>query len=94
MTDPRDCRREAGLTRPLQQVIQKCADSAQSLVGCVQIPDAIDEPVWHSHPYVELGVDARNNGALDVPSRVVEQHFIISHVDADWGQPRQIPIKW
>jgi hypothetical protein len=50
--------------------------------------------VWHSHPYVELGVDAGSNGPLRVASRVVEQHFIISHVDADWGQPGQISIKW
>jgi hypothetical protein len=60
----------------------------------VQVTDTVDKHVWHSHPYVELGVDAGSNGALHVPSRVVEQHLIISHVDADWGKPGQIPIEW
>jgi hypothetical protein len=32
---------------------------------------------------IELGVDASSNGALHVAPRVVEQRFIISHVDAD-----------
>ena len=86
--------RQRALTRPLQSIIQKCADSAQGLVGGVQVPNAVDEPVWHSRPYVELGVDAGSNGPLHVASRVVEQHFIISHVEADWGQPGKISIKW
>ena len=77
-----------------QPVTQKYADNAQGLGGGVQVPDAVDEPVWHSHPYIKLGVDAGSNGALDIPPRVVQQHLIISHVDADWWQPRQISINW
>jgi len=71
--------------------MQKRSDGTQCL-GCrVLLPDAINEPVRHSHPYVELGVDTGSKGALDILPQVVEQHLIISHVDADWGSPTRSP---
>src|SRR5258707_10147362 len=48
--------------------------------------DLDDEPVRHSHPYVQPGVDAGGNGALDIAPRIVEQHFVVSHVNTDWRQ--------
>jgi hypothetical protein len=39
--------------------------------------------VQHSHPYVQLGVDAGRDGALYLATRVVEQHFVASNVNAD-----------
>jgi hypothetical protein len=77
------------LARPLQLVIQKFADSAQGLVSSVHISDTVDESVWHSRPYVELGVDAGSNGApRSVASRRAAPH--IYYMDADWGQPGQV----
>jgi monovalent cation:H+ antiporter-2, CPA2 family len=76
-----------------QQAAQKCAYRVQCLVRSVHAPDTIEEGVWHALPHVELGVDAGCDGAFHIASRVVEQHFIISHVDADRRQSRQIPKK-
>jgi hypothetical protein len=57
----------------------------------VEYADIHDETVWHSHPYVELCIDARGDGALYIAARVVEQHFVVSNVNADWRQSAQIP---
>src|SRR5712692_1087850 len=47
----------------------------------------------HSHPNVQLGVDARRDGALYIAARVVQQHFVVSNVDADWRQTGQISVE-
>ncbi len=44
-------------------------------------------------PYVQGGIDARCDGALRIAARVVQQHFVVSDMNADCGQSRQIPIK-
>ena len=38
--------------------------------------------MWHPHPNVDPGIDARGNGTLDKPERVVEQHLVVTDVDA------------
>jgi hypothetical protein len=47
----------------------------------------------HSHPYVELCVDADRDGALYIAARVVEQHFVVSNVNADRRQAGQITVE-
>jgi len=40
-------------------------------------------PVRHALPHVDAGIDASGNSALDVPSRIVQQHFIAPDMHAD-----------
>jgi hypothetical protein len=47
----------------------------------------------HPHPYVQGGIDARCDSALDIAARIVQQDFVVSDMDADCRQSRQIPIK-
>src|SRR6266581_8492615 len=72
-----------GLQQPLGQ---KGSDGVECLSSCVEFAYRGDESVRHSHPYVQRGVDTRQGGALHVAARVVEQHFVVSHVHADRRQ--------
>ena len=38
--------------------------------------------MWHPHPNVDPGIDARGSGPLDEPERVVEQHFVVTDMNA------------
>jgi pimeloyl-ACP methyl ester carboxylesterase len=44
----------------------------------------------HPHPYVQGGIDARCDSALDIAARVVQQHFVVSHMDADCRKPASV----
>src|SRR5882762_5037225 len=66
------------------------SDGAECLSSSVEPAHSGDESMRHSQPYVQRGVDARRDGTLHVTARVVEQHFVVSNVNADWRQAAQI----
>ena len=39
--------------------------------------------MWHPHPHINPGIDACGNCTLNVPKRVVQQHFVVTDVNAD-----------
>src|SRR5713101_8446739 len=69
------------------------SDGAKCLSSSVETVYVGDESMRHSHPYVQRGVDTRRDGALHVAARVVEQHFVVSNVHADWRQAAQITVQ-
>ena len=52
-------------------------------LGCrLQSSDACGKPVRHPHPDVGARVDAGGSGPLNEPQRVVEQHFVVTDMNA------------
>jgi len=47
----------------------------------------------HSHPNVQLGIDAGSHSALYIAARVLEQHFVISTMNSDARQTAQISVE-
>src|SRR3989442_13738678 len=70
-----------------QPLGQKGSDCLECLSSCGEFAYTGDESVRHSHPYVQLGVHTRRDGARHVTARAVEQHFVVSNGHADWRQP-------
>ena len=38
--------------------------------------------MWHPHPHISSGIDARGNCTVNISERVVQQHFVVSDVNA------------
>jgi len=38
--------------------------------------------MWHPHPHISSGIDSRRNCMLNISERVVQQHFVVTHVNA------------
>jgi hypothetical protein len=79
--------------RSVHALIQKCANGPQCLVGDLEFPKAVDEPMRYSHPNFQPGVNTRGYGALYIAAGVVQQPLLISHMNANCRQSRHIPIK-
>src|SRR6266446_6268132 len=76
-----------------QPLGEKGSDGVERLSSSREFAYSGDESVRHAHPYVQLGVDASRDGALHVTARVVQQHFVVSNVHADWRQAAHITVQ-
>ena len=38
--------------------------------------------MWHPHPHIKPGIDACGNCTLNISERVVQQHFVVTDVNA------------
>jgi hypothetical protein len=38
--------------------------------------------MWHPHPHISSGIDARGNCALNISARVVQEHLVVTDVNA------------
>src|SRR5258706_7208503 len=38
--------------------------------------------MWHPHPHISPSIDACGNCTLDISERVVQQHFVVTDVNA------------
>jgi len=38
--------------------------------------------MWHPHPHISSGIDAYSNCTLNISERVVQQHFVVTDVNA------------
>jgi len=66
-----------------QPLGKESTDGIQRL-GCrLQSSDASGKPMWHPHPHISPGIDACGNCTLNISERVVQQHFVITDVNAD-----------
>jgi hypothetical protein len=41
--------------------------------------------MWHPHPHVGSGINACGNCTLNISKRVVQQHFIVTDMNAGGG---------
>src|SRR5258706_11149176 len=71
----------------LQPLSDKQAHRVQCLCGRLDRCDDCDKSMWHAHPHIKPGIDTSGNSALDVSSRVIEQHFVVAGVNANGRQP-------
>ena len=39
--------------------------------------------MWHPHPHIDPGIDGRGDCTLNIPKRVVQQHFVVTDANAD-----------
>src|SRR5258708_35791808 len=49
--------------------------------------------MWHARPHIKPGIDTAGYGALDVSSRVIEQHFVVADVNANGRQPGKTSLE-
>jgi hypothetical protein len=38
--------------------------------------------MWHPHPHISSGIDACGNCTVNISERVVQQHFVVTDVNA------------
>jgi hypothetical protein len=50
--------------------------------------------VRHPHPHIKPGIDACGNCTLGIAERVVQQHFVITDMNADGWHPGKLTVKW
>jgi hypothetical protein len=61
---------------------EECTDGIQRLSGRLQFSDASGEAMWHSHPHIGSDVGACGCCTLNISERVVQQHFVVTDVNA------------
>jgi hypothetical protein len=49
--------------------------------------------MWHPHPHISSGIDACGNGTLNISERVVQQHFVVTDVNAGGRQAGVSTVK-
>jgi hypothetical protein len=76
-----------------QAASEKQADGIQRLCGRLECSDACDKSMWHACPHIKPSIDTMRHGALDVSSRVIEQHFVVADVNADGRQPGKASLE-
>ena len=59
----------------------------------VQEANASREAVRHSFPDIELRIHSGRQCPVDKPDRVIEQHFVVTDVDANWREAGQVCAK-
>jgi len=50
--------------------------------------------VWHPHPHIKPGIDSCGNRTLNKAERVVQQHFVITDMNADGRHPGKLTLEW
>ena len=56
--------------------------------------DACGKPMWHPHPHISSGIYALANCTLDISERVVQQHFVITDMNAHGWHPGKLTVEW
>src|SRR5882762_5034714 len=69
---------------------KESTDGIQRLCCRLQSSDASGKPMWHAHPHISPGIDACGNCTLDISERVVQQHFVVTDVNADGWHPGKL----
>jgi len=69
------------------------ADPIERLRCGLQLPDRSDETMDHPFPHVHMCIHPRGRCMLHEADRVVEQHFVVGHMDTDRREPGQIGVE-
>src|SRR5712671_4494301 len=77
-----------------QPLGEKSSDGIQRLCCRLQSSDVCRKPMWHPHPHISSGVDACGNCALNVSERVVQEHFVVTDVNANGWHPGKLTVEW
>jgi hypothetical protein len=73
-----------------QPLGKESTDGIQRLGRRLQASDASGKPMWHPHPHISPGIDARGNCTLNISERVVQQHFVVTDMNADGWHPGKL----
>jgi hypothetical protein len=49
--------------------------------------------MWHPHPDINSGIEACGNCTLNISERVVQQHFVVTDVNAGGGYAECRPLR-
>src|SRR5690242_16890526 len=77
----------------LQPLGEESTDGIERLCRRLQSSDARGKAMWHPHPHIGSGIDARGNRTLDISERVVQQHFVVTDVNAGGRQAGVSTVK-
>src|SRR5712671_5955111 len=65
-----------------QPLGEKSTDGIQRLCCCFQSSDVCRKPMWHPHPHISSDINACSNRTLNKPERVIQQHFVVTDINA------------
>ena len=56
--------------------------ASSACAAAFNLPMLPGNPWWHPHPHISSGIDAGGNCTLNISERVVQQHFVVTDVNA------------
>src|SRR5258707_5545213 len=65
-----------------QPLGEESTDGIQRLCCRLQSSDASGKPMWHPHPHISSGINSCSNCTLNKPERVIQQHFVVTDINA------------
>jgi hypothetical protein len=51
--------------------------------------EAARESMRHFQPHIKPGIKSGTNGTFDILARIIQQHFVVSDVNAEGGEPER-----
>jgi hypothetical protein len=71
----------AAFVEPLSE---KLPNRVECDAGRAVLSDSRDKAVRHFHPNIQPGIGTSSRGAFYIAVRVIEQHFVVSHMNSNW----------
>ena len=56
--------------------------ASSACAAAFSLSDACGKPMWHPHPDISARIDACRNSTLNISERVVQQHFVVTDINA------------